>query len=420
MTNKTDIFIQKVRLLDPSTQKDEIVDVILGEGRIKAISSHIETSWDGEIINGEGLIFAPGLVDLYSHSGETGHEERETLASLAKGAIAGGYTRLTILPNTIPSIDNPAQLKFLQQKAPSNVEFSFWGNFSVGGAGEKMAELVELAEAGVIGFTDGKGVKNLALFRRVLEYVKPLGKPVMVMGINYSLMGNGVIREGANSLRFGLPGIPDFSESVAIASILELVKIIQTPLHLMNISTKRGMELVQLAKEENLPITASTSWLNLILDTENLGTYNPNLKLNPPLGNPWDRLALLEGVKTGVIDAIAVDHIPYTYEEKTVSFGEAPCGMIGLELILPLLWSNLVETGLWSALELWQRLSYYPALCLQQKPPSLTIGEKAEVILFDPQKTWIVTQNNLQSLSYNTFWFQQELKGKIIDNWGKN
>ena len=410
----TSFIIKQVRLIDPSTNKDQVVDIWLNEGIIKDIAPQLKSYDDVKIINGEGLILGTGLVDLYSNSGETGKEERETLDSLANAAIAGGYTRVSILPNTLPAIDNPSQLALLQQKALSKVNFSFWGNLTKEGKGEKMTELAELAKAGVVGFTDGGGINNLALLRRILEYAQPFKKPVMLMAIDYSLQGNGLAREGANALRFGLPPIPEFSESIPLNSILDLVRTFPTPVHLMNISTKKGLELVEQGKNENLPITASVSWLHLICDTEDLVSYNPNLRVNPPLGNPSDRLSLIEGVKKGVIDAIAVDHTPYTYEEKTVAFGEAPYGMIGLELILPLLWSNLVETGQYTPLELWQRLSYYPALCLQQKPPMCAIGEKAELILFDPQKTWVINEDNLQSLSSNTFWLDQEIKGKVI------
>jgi len=411
----TDILIKKVRLIDPSHHIDQVIDLCLSDGKIKDFSPQLNLSdYNLKIIDGNGLILGTGLVDLYSHSGETGHEERETLNSLAQAAIAGGYTRLTILPDTLPNIDHPAQVSLLSNKAPELPKLSFWGNISLGGKSEKMVELVELAEAGVIGFTDHTGLKNLPMLRRVLEYVQPLNKPVMLKPIDPAFQGNGVMREGATSLRFGLPSVPEFCETIAINTICELVKEFSTPVHLMNLSTKKGVELLSQAKAQNLPITASVSWMHLILNTEDLINYNPNLRLNPPLGNPWDQEALKEGLKTGVIDAIAVDHTPYTYEEKTVAFGEAPCGAIGLELILPLLWSKLVETGEFSPLELWQKMSYNPAILLQQKPPSIRIGEKAELVLFDPQKTWLVNQENLQSISHNTYWLNQEVKGKVI------
>ena len=321
------------------------------------------------VIDAQGLIFAPGLVDLYSYSGEPGYEERETFQTLGASAIAGGFSQVAILPNMQPSLDNPSTLTLIQQKLArldpqQSPQFHFWGNLTLDGKGEQLTELAELAETDIIGFTDAKPLRNESLLQRALEYLQPLNKPVALFPVNLTLRGNGVMREGSASIRFGLPGDPVMSESSAIASILEMVSATQTPVHLMRISTARGVELIAEAKSRNLPITASVSWMHLLLNTEKIGSYNPNCHLNPPLGNEPDRLALIQGVKTGVLDAIAVDHRAYTYEEKTLAFAESPPGSIGLELALPCLWQNLVETRELNALELWQALSINPLKCL--------------------------------------------------------
>lgn len=409
---------QQVRLLDPLSNTDKIADVLITDNKITAIDSHISPPSDSiEIINAEGLILAPGLVDLYSCSGAPGHEERETFISFTQAAIAGGFTRVSILPSTIPTIDNPATLSFLQQKLSSNqVKFYFWGALTQDLQGQQLSELADLANAGVIGFTDNQPRHNLNLLRRLLEYTQPFNLPVALVPIDLKLQENGVMREGDISLKLGLSGDPTISETVAIASILELVETTKTSVHLMRISTARSVELIKLAKERNLPITASTSWMHLLLNTEAIASYNPNLRLNPPLGSEKDRLALIEGIKQGVIDAIAVDHTPYTYEEKTVAFAQAPAGAMGLELILPLLWENLVEKRLLSGLQLWTALSLNPLLCLKQEPINITIGQPAELILFNPNQIWQVTPQNLQSIAYNTPWLGKQIKGKIHHN----
>jgi len=214
-----------------------------------------------------------------------------------------------------------------------------------------------------------------------------------------------------------LPGNPAIAESTALAAILEVVAAIGTPVHLMRISTQRSVELIQDAKAKGLPVTASTTWMHLLLNTEDLGSYNPNLRLEPPLGNPVDQAALIQGVREGILDAIAIDHTPYTYEEKTVAFAEAPAGVIGLELALPLLWHTLVETGDWSALELWQRLSTSPALCLQQTPSAIAPEQPAELVLFNPQETWKVERYTLKSCSTNTPWLGRQLTGRVLQTW---
>jgi dihydroorotase len=230
-------------------------------------------------------------------------------------------------------------------------------------------------------------------------------------------MGNGVMREGAQSIRFGLPGNPAIAESTALAALLEVVAAIGTPVHLMRVSTRRSVELIQEAKARGLPVTASTTWMHLLFNTEDLGSYNPNLRLEPPLGNPDDQAALIRAVREGIMDAIAIDHTPYTYEEKTVAFAEAPPGVIGLELALPLLWHTLVETGDWSALELWRSISTNPAICLKQPPSAIAPGQPAELVLFNPQQTWKVVRHTLKSHSTNTPYLGQELTGRVVQTW---
>ena len=416
ITNHQQLF-QQVRILNPISGVDTIGDVLIVGGRIEQIAPHLPFDYDtGEIVEGNGLILAPGLVDLYSSSGEPGYEERETLATLADSAVAGGFTRGAILPNTLPVIDHPAICSLIQSQLSSHTtKFYLWGALTNNLQGEKIAELAELAAAGVIGFSDNIPHHNLQLLRRLLEYTRPFDLPVALCPSNRQLQGQGVMRESNTSIRLGLVGNPAVAETTAIASVIELVDLIGTPVHLMRVSTARGVELIQLAKERNLPITASVNWHHLLLNTESIASYNSNLRFEPPLGTEIDQQALVKGVKTGVIDAIAVDHTPYTYEEKTVAFAQAPPGAIGLQLILPLLWQNLVITGELSALELWQALSVNPLKCLKQKPIVLAEAELAELILFSPKATWQVNQSQLKSLSHNTYWLNKEVKGKVVN-----
>ncbi|MGK7880964.1 MAG: dihydroorotase [Crocosphaera sp.] len=417
MTNSSLTLLRQIKVLDPVTNSSMTNDVLLGSSLIQAIDSHLDNiPPDTNIIEGKGLILAPGLVDLYSYSGEPGHEDRETLDSLAASAIAGGFTRVAILPQTQPPIDNLATLSHLKQRTASipGVKFDFWGNFTHQATGEQMTELGELVQGGVVGFTDNQGIENLALLRRVLEYLKPLNKPLAVVAEFPSLKGNGVMREGYFSTTYGLTGNPAMTEATAVATILEMVAAMETPVHLMRISTRRAVELIAWGKARGIPITASTTWMHLLLDSENIASYNPHLRLDPPLGNPEDRLALIDGISQGIIDAIAVDHRGYTYEEKTLPFAESPPGAIGLQLVLPLLWQNLVETGTWSGLQLWKALSSNPRKCLGQTVHPVKAGHPSDLIVFDSEKTWTPTPSTLKSLNYNTPWLGQEIKGKVI------
>jgi dihydroorotase len=444
-------LLQQVRIIDAVSGTDQIADVFIADGNIQAIAAKIsDISADTQVRNCQGLVLGTGLIDLYSHSGEPGCEERETFSSLLQAATAGGFTRIGILPDTSPSIDNPALVAQLQkiwaeerrsrgekaeERRGRGAEGSLhtssplhpctpapllqiWGAITLDVAGKQMTELADLAAAGVVGFTDSYPLDNLGLVRRVLEYVQPLGKPVAFWPCDRQLTSNGVMREGVDALRFGLPPIPASAETTAIAALLELVAATGNPrVHIMRVSTARSVELIASAKAAGLPITASTTWMHLLLDTTAIQSYDTSLHLDPPLGTPSDVKALRAGVRTGVIDAIAIDHAPYTYEEKVQAFAEAPTGAIGYEVALPLLWQNLVATGEFTAIELWQALSINPAECLGQKLNAIKPQQNAELTLFDPEKIWKVERKNLHSLSSNTPWFGKELQGRVVQTW---
>jgi dihydroorotase len=414
-------LLKQVRVIDPVQKTDTVTDVLIIDGYIQEIVPQItDFSADTSIRDCQGLILGAGLVDLYSHSGEPGFEERETLSSLLQAAAAGGFTRVGVLPDTSPPIDKPALVTQLQQQRDREKpcpHLHIWGAITLDLAGKQLTEVADLATAGVVGFTDAKPWDNLGIVRRVLEYLQPFGKPVAFWPCDRHLAANGRMREGAEALRIGLPPIPASAETTAIAALLELVADIGTPVHIMRVSTARSVELIAQAKAQGVPVTASTTWMHVLLDTTAIRSYHTSLHLDPPLGNHQDMLCLREAVRTGVIDAIAIDHAPYTYEEKVQAFAESPPGAIGLELALPLLWQNLVATGEFTALELWRVLSHQPAACLQQEVKAIQPGEKAELTLFNPLQIWQVNKANLQTLSYNTPWFGQEVTGRVVQVW---
>ncbi len=418
-------LIQQVRVLDAVTQMDQVNDVLVQGGKIQAIANPI-TDWpaEAEVIAGESKVLIPGLVDLYSHSGEPGHEDRETLASLLRAGRAGGFTRLGVLPTTEPAIDNPAMVeKLLSQRqalaaAEPNVPHLYpWGALTQSAQGQQMTELAELAQTPIVGFADGRSLQNPLLTQRLLEYLKPLNRPVAMWPCDTTLRGNGVARSGPSAVIYGFVDDPALSETAALAALLEIVAAVGTPVHIMRLSTARGVELVQRAKAEGLPITASVSWMHLIFNSRNLDSYDPNLRLAPPLGNPEDLVALMTGVKNGTIDAIAIDHRPHTYEDKTVGFPAAPPGAIGLDLAWSVLWDAFVQTSLWEPLTLVQALSTNPARLWGQAPPTLQPQQSAEMVLFDPAQAWTVTPDSLESLSNNTPWLGQTLKGQVLQTW---
>jgi dihydroorotase len=411
-------LLQQVRVIDPDAGIDRLADVAIAKGRIVALENQItDYPADTAIVDGRGLVLGSGLVDLYSHSGEPGNESRETLTELLASAVAGGFTQIAILPDTSPAIDNADLITSIGQKArylnQTLPQIHFWGSISPSQDSKKMNELAELKEVAV-GFSDNYNLGSLQLLKQVLEYIQPWQKPIAIALERNELTDNGAIREGVMSISAGLVGNPAFAESAAIAAVLEIVAAIGTPVHIMRVSTQRGVELIAYAKARGVPVTASTTWMHLLFNTSDSSSYDPNLRLEPPLGNENDRIALIDGVKQGIIDAIAIDHRAYTYEEKTVPFAQAPPGAIGLQLALPLLWQKFVTTGKWSALELWQALSSRPRQCLQQPPLKITRDQPTELVLFDPQQTWLANSQNLKTPAQNSPWYGKEIIGRVV------
>jgi dihydroorotase len=353
-----------------------------------------------ETFSADHLILGNGLVDLYSSCGEPGYELRETWHSLDMAARHGGFVQVGILP----PVNNLASVELIRQQAPASLKP--WAAITKNRLGLEMNDLAELS-AHVCGFTDAMPFSHLGFLRRAMEYLQPFNKPLLLWAYNLELAAKGVMREGEWSLSYGLAGVPAIAETSAIAALIELIDLTRTPVHLIRLSTARSVELITEAQARGLPITASVSWHHLLHEAIAVADYNPNLRFTPPLGNKSDREALIAGIKSGIIGAIAIDHTPYTYEEKMVAFEQSPPGAIGLEFALPLLWQNLVETGKLSALELWRSLSSNPASYMGTPTPGLST-------IFDPQLVWEVNRSTIFSLSLNSIYLGQSVVGRAI------
>jgi dihydroorotase len=408
------LLFRQIRYLDPVNDIDKTADILITNG----IFTELQDTWGScpagvQEQDGQGKILAPGLIDLYSHSGEPGRESAETMRSLLAAAQAGGFIRLNLLPDTYPVIDNSAtvaKIQALYQAAIGQLthppQVKVWGALTRGLQGEQMSDLQDLIDSNIVGFADGNAIDNFQLLRRLLEYLQPQQLPMMLWPFDRQLAGGGVARSGAAALRLGLVGIPVSSETTALSAILELVAELDVPVHVMRLSTARGVELVAEAQQRGLPITASTTWLHLLGSNDILDSYDANWRLNPPIGNEIDRLALVAGVAAKTIGAIAIDHQAHSYEDKKVGFGEAPAGSIGLELALPVLWEQLVMSDQLTALQLWDGLSSGVARCCHEILPQ-------KLVIFDPTVHWIANAQNLQSKSHNVPWFNRVIQGRV-------
>ncbi|EKV01932.1 dihydroorotase, multifunctional complex type [Leptolyngbya sp. PCC 7375] len=410
-------WIRQVRILDPLTQRDQISDVLIREGVIQAMGDSLDVSGDDVTeINGQGCILGPGLVDLYSQTGEPGHESRETLGQLLAAAAQGGFTRIGILPNTTPAVDNLAQVQQrLANQYNHQPQILPWAAITQGTQGGQLTDLMELGEVGVVGFCDGQPITNGLMMQRLLDYTQSLPLPIALWPCDRKQTGT--CRDGADAIRLGLSPLPATAETIPLSALLEEVVTTQRPVHFMRISTARSVELIRASKARGLPITASVTWLHLLFSTADLDSYAPSLRLEPPLGNPTDQTELIRGLEDGTLDAIAVDHCAYTYEEKAVPFGVAPPGAVGLQLALPILWQTFVATNQWSALQLWNYLSLQPAQCLNIEPAQIQINSPANLVLFDPNHSWTVSTKNLGCDVINSPYGHQTIQGKAKHIW---
>ncbi|GAB4217101.1 MAG: dihydroorotase [Synechococcales cyanobacterium] len=407
------LVLRQVRLIDPGQGWDRVGDVWLDQGRIRQVGFPLpDLETEVPEIMAPGWVVAPGLVDLYGQPGEPGFEQRETLASLSAAALAGGFTRVGVLPTTDPVLDQVAGLEFWQKpRSFAMPRWGLWAAYSLGAKGSQLSHVMELAAAPVVGFGEGRPLPDLALLRRLGEFCQLWQKPLLVWPRWSALAQGGVVYEGEWALRLGLPGIPALTETGAVALLLEWVRHTPAPIHLMRISQARSVEL--LATAPDLPVTASTSWMHLIRCDQDIERYQYDaaLRLDPPLGSDQDRQALRRAVASGSL-MISTDHTPFTFEEKMVGFEAAPPGAIGLELALPLLWQELVVPGILTPLQLWSALSFRPATVLGDTPPGFAPGSLAELVVFAPDQPWIV--DRLHSLSRNTLWWGETIQGRVV------
>ncbi|MEM9484013.1 MAG: dihydroorotase [Cyanobacteria bacterium P01_F01_bin.116] len=410
-----DSCIRGVRILDPLTQRDQLGDVVIRDRTIQAIGTALDLSGDEiQEIDGRGCVLGPGLVDLYSQTGEPGHESRETLDQLIQAATWGGFTRVGLLPNTVPAIDSPTQV-LGRLTSQSHSQVLPWGAITYDTQGERLTDLAELCSAGVVGLSDGRPLSNGCLIQRLLEYTQSLSVPLALWPCDSTQTG--ICRDGADAIRLGLSTLPSTAETRPLSALLEDVAVSLRPVHVMRVSTARSVELIRVAKARGLPITASVTWLHLLFSTADLDNYSPSLRLAPPLGTPGDRGALIAGLEDGTLDAIAIDHCAHTYEEKAVPFGVAPPGSVGLQLALPVLWHNFVVTNRWTALQLWSYLSLHPTRCLGIKAARVQVDAPADLVFFDPNDTWVATSKKLGCDVINTPYGDQTIQGRAKGIW---
>ena len=431
------LLIRGVRLLYPSSRLDQQGDLLIVDGRIQQVGEVVrdgDVPAECQVISGAGLVACPGFIDLHTHLREPGYEDKETIGTGVLAAARGGFTTICCMPNTSPAIDNASVVEFILRKAREAdvVRVLPIGCVTKGRLGHEMAELWELAQAGVVGFSDdGSPVADAHLMRQALSYANGLGLPVINHCEDLALSGGAPVNEGWLSNRLGLRGWPAAAEEVMVARDIGLAELTGGRLHLAHLSTAGSVELVRLAKERGIRVTAEVAPHHLTLDERwvlghsgngpldgslTTDAYDTATKVNPPLRTQQDVRALIAGLRDGVIDAIATDHAPHTITDKLVTYEDAAFGISGLETAVGAL-MGIVHRGELDLGLLVERLTTGPLQVLgddYRHLGTLRQGATADVVLLDPEQEWVVRSEEFASKGKNTPLEGVTLRGRVV------
>jgi dihydroorotase len=411
------LLLRGGRIIDPSAGRDEPGEVLLSEGRIVGVGRSLGDPDGVSVLDVSGLVVCPGLIDLHVHLREPGQEHKETIASGARAAAAGGFTAICAMPNTDPPVDDPAAVGYVRAAGLRAAAARVYpcGAVSVGQAGERLTEIGEMIDAGAVAITDdGRPVLTAGLMRLALEYAHTFGIPVASHCEDVTLARGGVMNEGVVSTRLGLTGIPNAAEDVCIARDLLLAELTGARLHIQHVSTRAGVAMIRAARERGIDVTAEATPHHFTLTDEAVEAYRTDAKVNPPLRTAADRAAVIAGVADGTLDVIATDHAPHHYDEKESAFDDAPFGLVGLETALGLAITELVETGVIDLPTLIHRMSTAPARAFNLPGGSLAADTPADVTVFDPGAQWTVDPARFRSKSRNTPFAGRVLRGHAI------
>jgi dihydroorotase len=412
------LLIANGYVIDPAQQINAGRNVLIDQGRVVGLLDRSEAApEDAHILDATGLIVAPGFIDLHTHLREPGQEYKETIATGASAAVAGGWASICAMPNTDPINDNPAVTRFIIEKGQAaNLANVFpIGAVTKGSGGKELAEMGEMKNAGIVAVSDdGRPVPSSGMMRRAMEYARGFDLPVVDHCQDQSLCAGGVMHEGRWSLILGLRGMPAAAEDVDVARDCVLAKLTGAKVHIAHVSTRGALEAVRQAKNDGLQVTCEVTPHHWTLTDEAVAEYDTNTKMSPPLRSREHVEAVLAGMKDGTIDAIATDHAPHHADEKALEFDQAPFGIAGLETAVGLA-LDLVHSGLLDLERVVQMCSTNPARIFGLTDRgSLKTNAHADVTILDPQLEWVFDVNRSKSKSRNTPFHGRSMQGAAV------
>lgn len=411
------VLIKNGHVLDPATGVDGICDVLTEDQRIIGVKEHIEEQAD-RVIDAKGCYVMPGFIDLHVHLRDPGLEYKETLETGGKAAAHGGVTTVCAMSNTKPVIDTKERVEDVHTRAKedSPVHVIQLGAVTVGQAGEELADIEGMAEAGCHAISeDGKSVMNASLYREGMRRAAASGIAVFAHCEDIHMVEGGVMNADQKAEALGLKGITNAVEDVIVARDILLAKETGVQLHLCHCSTADSVRMVAEAKKDGLPVTAEVCPHHFIMTTDDITEDDGNFKMNPPLRSKADVEALREGLKNNIMDVIATDHAPHAEQEKDRSMKDAAFGIVGLETSVALTYTELVETGVLTPMQMAEKMSYNPAkiLGLSEEKGSISEGKIADIVIFDPSKEYEIDKHTFFSKGKNTPFHGRKVKGEV-------
>lgn len=412
------LLIENGRVIDPSQGVDKVANLLIVDGKIAGIDLDAAAiPADAQKYDAQGKLVLPGLVDMHAHLREPGYEEAETVESGTMAALAGGFTSIACPPNMNPPIDTQANVVLIRELAARARHCNVYPMccISKGRKGEELAELGLLFESGAVACSDdGSSIEDSSLMRRALLYCKMFDKAILCHEESAPLAKGGVMHEGSVSNYLGVSGIPAEAEDVMVARDITLAESVGAKLHIMHVSTAGSIAMIRRAKARGVKVTAEVTPHHITLTDEELRTFDPNFKMNPPLRSAEHVKACVEGLVDGTIDAIATDHAPHSAEKKHREITLAPFGIIGLESALPLAIETLVASGLLTWSQLVEKMSLNPSKILGIPKGTLQNGMDADVTIVDPNCEWTMTAEGIHSKSVNSPYIGRKMTGRAV------
>lgn len=410
------LLIKGGRVVDASTKRDGVFDILVEDGKICAIEENISIE-DTKIIDAQGLMVLPGLIDMHTHLREPGFEYKETIESGTKAAAAGGFTTIACMPNTKPVIDNAFLIEYIKLKAKREgyAKVEPIGAVSKDLKGKELAEMADMKSAGAVAFSDdGHPISSSDLMKKALEYASMWNGIIINHCEELSLSQEGFMNEGEMSTRLGMQGIPSVAEDIMVARDIALAKYTGCRVHIAHISTKASVNMIRRAKEQGIPVTCEVTPHHFSLTDGDVNGWDSATKVSPPLRSQEDVEAVLGGLQDGSIDVIVTDHAPHHRDEKELEYALAASGISGLETSFSLAFTNLVKKNILTPMQLVEKMSFNPAKILNLNAGTLEVGRSADITIVDEKAQCVVDKNKFYSKGKNTPFHGMNVTGKVL------